>query len=142
MKTPHFLLFGAAVILSAGCLNLTSLASPTQARGLILEARSSACVLVPSPRLQMEQGHLELAGSIAKKPGAGTTAFSHLDILFCDASGRIVQTKPIRFTPRSVGQSRFGSRLGYYSLKLEPLPDGTARIEVQAHDGDIVVPHS
>jgi hypothetical protein len=32
--------------------------------------------------------------------------------------------------------------LGYYSIKLEPLPDGTARIEVQAHDGDIVVPHS
>lgn len=141
MKRPHFLLFGAAVILSAGCLNLTSPASPAQARGLILEARSSACVLVPSPRLQMDQGHLELAGSIAKRPGASTTAFSHLDILFYDVSGRIMQTKPIGFIPRSVGLSRFGSRWGYYRLKLEPLPEGAARIEVRAHDADVAVQH-
>jgi hypothetical protein len=140
MPLPTLLAIAGAFL--SGCLNLTPPVSVAEAHGLMLSTKSSACVQVNGPRLQMNKGHLELAGSIAKKPGAGTTAFSHLDILFCDASGRIVQTKPIRFTPRSVGQSRFGSRLGYYSIKLEPLPDGTARIEVQAHDGDIVVPHS
>ena len=125
----------------SGCLNFTPPASAAEAHGLTLAAKSSAHVQVNGPRLQMNQGNLELAGSIAKKPWASTTAFSHLDILFCDASGRIVQTKPIRFMPRSVGLSRFGSRLGYYALALEPLPKGTARIEVDAHDGDIAAPH-
>lgn len=125
----------------SGCLNLTPPATAAQSHGLTLETESSARVQVNGPRLQMNHGNLELAGSISKKPSASTAAFSHLDILFCDRSGAVVLTKPISFFPRMVGESRFSSKLGYYSLKLEPLPEDTARIEVRAHDAAIAVPH-
>jgi|GEM_PF-931146 len=114
----------------SGCLNLTPPASTAEARGLT----PSASVQVNGPRLQMNKGKLEFAGIVAKKPGASITAFSHLDILFCDALGRVVQTTPFEFVSGSVGLSRHSGRLGYYSLTLEPLPGGTAPIEVVAHD--------
>lgn len=134
-----------SVLLSAalsGCLNLTPPATAVQSHGLALGAVSSADVQVHGPWLQMNHGRLEIAGSIAKRFGASTTAFSHLDILFCDNAGRTLQVKPIRFVPRSVGHSRFASQRGYYSLNLDTLPQGTARIEVRAHDGNIASPHS
>lgn len=130
-----------AVSFLSGCLNLTPPATSAQSHGVALEAKSSARVQVNGPRFQMNHGELELAGSISKKPGASTVAFSHLDILFCDNSGAVIATKPISFFPRMVGESRFSSQLGYYSLKLEPLPDGTARIAVRAHGADITAPH-
>lgn len=129
---------GAAL---SGCSSLTLPATTAQSHGLMLVARSSARVKVSDPRLQMNHGVLELAGSIAKQPGATFTSFSHLDVLFRDDSGRVLQVKPVQFAPRSVGHSRFASKKGYYALKLENLPEGTARIEVQAHDADLTSPH-
>ena len=126
----------------SGCLNLTPPASTAQSHGLLLAAKSSAQVKVSGPWLQMNHGILELAGSVAKQPGATTTSFSHLDILFYGNSGQVLKVMPVRFTPQSVGHARFASRRGYYSLKLEELPEGTALIEVQAHDADISGPHS
>lgn len=130
----------AGLVLS-GCLNLTPPATPKQPHGVVLEAASSARVRVNGARFQMNHGELELAGTIAKQPGASTAAFSHLDILFCDSAGTVIVTKPIRYFPRMVGESRFSSRVGYYNLKLEPLPEHTARITVRAHDADIAAPH-
>ena len=125
-----------------GCVNLTPPASAVESQGLTLEAKASANVQVNGPRLQMNRGILELAGSISKKSGSGTTAFSHVDILFCDAVGHIIETKPLRFAPQSVGHSRLSSRMGYYSLSLQTLPGGTTRIVVQAHDAGFGGPHN
>lgn len=140
LKPLAALLMFAGSLLS-GCLNLTPPATAAQAHGLKLAATSSICVRVNGPRLQMNQGNLELAGSVAKQSNASFTAFSHLDILFYDDTGRIVETKSITFSPRSVGHSRFASQVGYYALKLDPPPAGTAKIEVRAHDGDLATPH-
>lgn len=143
MKTSKLLVIISASVAGflSGCLNLTPPATPAQAHGLMLEAKSSVQVQVNGPRLQMNHGELELAGSISKQSGASTTAFSHLDILFYDSAEAIVLTKPISFAPRTVGGSRHSARTGYYSLKLEPLPKGTVRIAVRAHDADIEAPH-
>ena len=143
MKITNIVALGSVLVgsLLTGCLNLTPPASSVESHGLTLGVKSSPSVQVNGPRLQMNRGILELAGSISKASGASTTAFSHVDILFRDASGNILQTKPVRFAPQSVGHSRFARRTGYYSLTLEPLPEGTTRIEVQAHDGDITAPH-
>jgi hypothetical protein len=130
----------AASVLS-GCLNLTPPATPGQSHGVALNAVSSARVQVNGPRFQMNHGDLELAGTISKKPGASTTAFSHLDILFYDRNGAVIVTKLLSFFPRMVGESRLSSRFGYYSLKLEPLPQGTAKISVRGDDGTIAAPH-
>ncbi|HVT71944.1 MAG TPA: hypothetical protein VHD61_02330 [Lacunisphaera sp.] len=135
-KIPLSLLSALAALLLCGCISLTPPASAAESHGVALGAKSSAKIHVYEPRLQMNNGRLELAGSVAKAPGASSTAFSHLDVFFRDAAGRTLQEKPISFAPQSVGHSRFFSRLGYYSLRLEPLPEGTARIEVQAHDAD------
>ena len=108
----------------------------------MLDAKSSAQVHVSGPWLQMNHGMLELAGSVKKQPGSAVTAFSHLDILFYDRLGEVLKIQPVRFIPRSVGHSRFASSRGYYSLNLEKLSEGTARIEVQAHDADISSPYN
>jgi hypothetical protein len=133
----------AALVASvlSGCLNLTPPATAEQSHGVALDAESSARVQVHGPRFQMNHGDLELAGTISSKPGASTAAFSHLDILFYDGKGTVIVTKPLSFFPRMVGESRFSSRVGYYSLKLEPLPNGTAKISVRGHDGAIAAPH-
>ncbi|HVZ64184.1 MAG TPA: hypothetical protein VG838_06860 [Opitutaceae bacterium] len=144
MKTTRLsalaFIFGGVFL--SGCLNLTRPATAVQSHGLALEVTSSAQVQVNGPRFQINHGELELAGTIAKKPGASTTAFSHLDILFYDQAGTVVLDKPIHFSPQSLGHSRHGGRVGYYSLKLEPLPQSVTRIEVRAHDGSIAAPHS
>ena len=142
MKTPLILLLGATSVIFAGCLNLTPPASPAQSRGLTLDAKSSANVQVNPPRLQMNHGMLELSGSITKRPGASSTAFSHLDILFCRSAGNVLETKLVQYIPKSVGHSRFSARNAYYSVNLGILPEGTARIEVHAHDGDIAATHN
>jgi hypothetical protein len=142
---PNKRLMLVAALLSAalsGCASSTPPATTAQSHGLMLDAKSSARVKVSGPSLQMNHGVLELVGSIAKQPSATFTSFSHLDVLFRDDSGRILQVKPVQFAPRSVGHSRFASKTGYYALTLENLPAGTARIEVQAHDGPITTPHA
>jgi len=128
--------------LLAGCLNFTPPASPIESHGLSLSARSSNSVQVSQPRFQMNHGVLELAGSVSRKPSAGTTAFSHLDILFYDVGGNLLQTRPIRFAPRSVGHSRFSSQSGYYSLRLDVFPEGTTEVAVRAHDAEMASSHA
>jgi hypothetical protein len=144
MKTTKLLMTVAALLSAAlpgyACF-LTPPATSAQSHGLTLDAKSSSRVKVSAPRLQMNRGALELAGSISKQPSAAFTSFSHLDVLFRDVSGRVLQVKPVQFAPRSVGHSRFASKTGHYALKLDSLPEGTARIEVQAHDDDITAPH-
>lgn len=144
MKTTKLPMLVTAWLSAAftGCVSLTPPATAAQSHGLILSATSSVRVKVTGPRLQMNRGTLELAGSVAKQPNATSTSFSHLDILFRDATGQVLQTKPVQFVPQSVGHSRFGRQRGNYSLKLENLPEGTARVEVKAHDEDITAPHA
>ena len=144
MKVTNLLMIIAASLSVAlsGCASFTPPATAAQSHGLTLDAASSARVKVAAPRLQMNRGALELAGSITKQPNATFTSFSHIDILLCDASGRVLWVKPVQFAPRSVGHSRFASQRGYYTLKLENLPEGTARIKVQAHDEQITAPHA
>ncbi len=144
MKTTKLLMI-VAVWLSAALSGYASLFTPpataAQSRGLMLDAQSSARVKVFGPRLQMNHGVLELAGSIAKQPSALFTSFSHLDVLFRDDSGRVLQVKPVQFAPRSVGHSRFASQRAFYSLALDALPVGTTQIEVLAHDADMKGAH-
>jgi hypothetical protein len=131
-----------AGLLLTGCLGRTPIASPSETHGLKLETKSSRQVKVTGPWFHMNHGSLELAGSIARNACATTTAFSHLDVLFFDDADRILQTKPIRFSPQSVGHSRFASKRGYYSLNLDVLPAGTIRIRVEAHDTDLATAHA
>lgn len=138
---PPMAIIAITSIILMGCVNQTLPAPSFATHGLALETKSSRCIKVEGARFQISHGNLELAGSVARNIGAGTTAFSHLDVLFRDSSSRILQTKPIRFNPRSVGNSRFGSRRAYYSLNLDGLPAGTTHIEVQAHDAEISAAH-
>lgn len=140
-RTPFVWGLALGSSLLSGCLALTPPATPAESRGLTVAAKSSRQVLVHGPRLQMNGGHLELAGQVAKQPFAATTAFSHLDVVFFDRDAAIVATKPIRFVPRSVGQSRLSARVAYYRLNLDSVPEGAVSIEVQAHDADLKTAH-
>ena len=123
-----------AGLVSSGCSVLTRPASSERAHGLSVEAKSSKCVQINVAQFQMNHGQLELAGSISKSPSGNTTAFSHLEILFYDGAGAVLQTKSIAFAPRMVGDSRFSSKFGYFTMPVEPLPAGTVQIVVRAKD--------
>lgn len=127
--------------LLSGCLAWTPPATSAESRGLTVAARSSPKVHVFGPRLQMNRGHLELAGQVGKQPLAFSTAFSHLDVQFLNRSGQVLAEKPIHFVPHSVGVSRSGARVAYYSLNLDSVPEGTVQIEVLAHDAEINAAH-
>lgn len=134
---PMLLLSCAGLLAGAlfsGCLNLTPPASPVQSHGLTLAVESSRFVRVNWARFQMNHDELELAGAVSKQPNATTTAFSHLEVSFCDGAGTVLQTKAMAFVPHAVGDSRFSSPVGYFSLPLNALPEGTAGIVVRAID--------
>ena len=142
IRTASIRCLALGSLLLSGCLALTPPATPAESRGLTVVAKSSPRVLVRGPRLQMNRGHLELAGQVAKQPFAATTAFSHLDVVFTDRAGGVVAIIPIRFAPRSLGMSRFSAGVGYYRLPLDTLPASAVSIEVKAHDADLKTAHS
>lgn len=138
---PSLIVAIAGLVLT-GCVNMAHPAPPSATQGLALATQSSRRIKVATPRFQINRGSLELAGSVSKNTGSSTTAFSHLDVLFRDGTGQVLQAKPIRFTPQSVGHSHFGSQRAFYSLSLDALPAGTAQIEVRAHDADMKGTHA
>jgi hypothetical protein len=78
---------------------------------------------------------LELLGFVTKVYGSGTTEGTHLDVVFLDASARILQRKPAIFHPGRLTRGRHApNRQATYSVQIDALPSGTASIEVRAHD--------
>jgi hypothetical protein len=108
---------------------------PPEAQGIVLTPVSSASVAVRPPLLRTREGRLELVGFVTKVYGSGTTEGTHLDLVFLDASARILQSKSTQFYPARLTRGRHApNRQATYSVQIDALPSGTARIEVRAHD--------
>jgi len=140
VKTKWLCLFATAVgaLILAGCTTTPSPDLPVEARGITLVAVSSWSVRVRPPFLRVREGHIEVAGSVAKVFGPGTTEHSHLDVSCFGDESRPLRTTEVEFFPRNLSgaTSRSPAQSGSYSLALEPVPAGTVRIEVRAHDGE------
>jgi hypothetical protein len=120
-------------------LFLTACATPFRAppdvAHIKLERIDSPVVIVEKIWLERRSGPLTLKGYVLKRLSADDTTQTHLDVTLYDEAGRVLRTSVERFTPQRIVR-RFRQRpYASYSVNLDPLPPGTARIEVRAHEG-------
>lgn len=128
MKTTGLML--GAVILS-GCVAVPL--SP-DAASVALVAVSSSAVEVYRPRFRMKEGVLTLEAYVMREFKGETTADSHIDIVYLDASGRQLAQERADVTPHTLPQTTRMPRPHAYLLFPVRLPSGTARIEVRADE--------
>lgn len=122
---------------TAGLGGCASVSLPPEAAAVALEPISSQSVAVYQPKLVEKQGWLMLDGAVYRQFGASTTARTHIDVTFLDASRRELRSELTRFTPAELrrGSHKMAHR-GRYTLPIPAMPDGTAIIQVRAHDAD------
>lgn len=132
MKPLLILFFGAAGAILAGCA--TPFRAPADVAHIQLERGDSAAVIVEKIWLERKDGPLVVRGYVLKRLGAEDTTGTHLDVTIYDALGQVLRRTVAYFEPRAIRPH--GSRPGVaaYRVPLDPLPGGTARIEVRAHD--------
>jgi hypothetical protein len=133
MKTLILLLLGAAGALLAGCA--TPFRAPPDVAHLKLERVDSPVVRVEKIWLERKQGPLVVAGYVLKRLEATDTTQTHLDVTLYDATGRVLRATVEHFEPRQIPRRYRRPDDAVYRVSLDPLPEGTARIEVRAHEG-------
>ncbi len=121
----------------AGLAGCASVSQPPEAAVIALEPIPSQSVAVYQPKLVQKDGRLMLDGWVYRQFGAATTARSHIDVAFLDASRRELRSELTRFTPPDLrrGSHKMAHR-GHYTLPIPAMPAGTATIRVRAHDAD------
>ncbi len=122
-----------ALLLLAGCA--TPFRAPPDVRDIKLERIGSPVVEVDKIWLERKAGPLVLKGSVIKELAAVDTTQTHLHVTLYDPAGRVLRSTVEHFEPRQIRRQWRRPGFGTYRIVLDPLPAGTARIEVRAHEG-------
>lgn len=122
-----------ALLFLVGCA--TPFRAPPDVREIKLERVDSPVVDVEKIWLERKNGPLVLKGYVLKQLTARDTTQTHLDVTLYDSAGRVLRSTVEYFEPRQIRHQWRRSSFGSYSVVLDPLPAGTARIEVRAHEG-------
>jgi hypothetical protein len=93
-------------------------------------------VLVEKIWLERKSGPLVVKGYVVKRLEARDTTQTHLDVTLFDAGGAVLRHTVEHFEPRQIPRRHRRPDYASYSVPLDPLPDGTVRIEVRAHEGN------
>jgi hypothetical protein len=119
----------------AGLASCASVQLPPEAATIALDPIPSNSVALYQPKLVLKDGGLVLDGWVYRQFGASTTAGSHIDVTFLDATGRELRTELTHFTPSSLrrGGHKMAHR-GHYTVPIPSLPAGTATIQIRGHD--------
>lgn len=152
MKTPRFrsdVLAGSmtmksfpALMLACGIAGLASTSGcssvPTVFGGsqpLPVERHASAAIEVARPRVTWRNGELEVMGYVTPRPGATTTANSHVVIELLTADGRVVASEVAEFVPRGLTRRlRPPQPHGRYVLAIAIPPGELARVRISGRD--------
>lgn len=132
MKTVGLLAVVGALIL-AGCV--TPFRAPADVAHIELRATASPVVTVPKIWLERKKGPLVVKGYVNKRIEATDTTGTHLDVILYDGAGRVLRETVEQFEPRQIPRRHRQPDYASYRAVLEPLPAGTALIEVRAHEG-------
>lgn len=133
MKTlPWFLLLGVAGL--SGCA--TPFRAPPDVAHIKLERADSPVVVVEKIWLERKKGPLVVKGYIVKRLEAEDTTQTHLDVTLYDAAGAVLRSTVEHFEPRQITRRYRRPDYASYSVPLDPLPSGTVRVEVRAHEGN------
>lgn len=128
--TPILVLFAIGF---AGCVGPSR--SPPDVAHVALEAIDSPVVRVTTLWLERKAGPLTIAGYVVRKIDARDTTGTHLDVTLFANDGRILRQSAEHFEPRQIPRRPRMPHSVTFRFVLEPLPMGTARIEVRAHEG-------
>jgi hypothetical protein len=121
------------LLLLVGCA--TPFRAPPDVRHIKLERIGSPVVEVDKIWLERKAGPLVLTGSVVKLLTAEDTTQTHLDVTLYDSAGRVLRSTLEHFEPRQIRRQWRRPGFGIYRIVLDPLPAGTIRIEVRAHEG-------
>lgn len=133
MKPPTLLLLGVAGAILAGWA--TPFRAPPDVAHIKLERADSSVVMVEKIWLERKKGPLVLSGYVLKRLGAEDTTGTHLDVTLFDSDGHVLRRTVEHFEPRQIPNRYRRPDDASYRIALDPLPAGTARIEVRAHEG-------
>jgi hypothetical protein len=133
MKTKPWLLVLAAAGL-AGCT--TPFRAPSDVAHIKLDRVDSPLVRVEKIWLERKHGPLVVTGYVLKRLETEDTTGTHLDVTLFDASGQVLRSTVEHFEPRQIPRRYRRPDDATYRVPLDPLPTGTARIEVRAHEGN------
>jgi hypothetical protein len=133
MKAILWLMAFAAVAL-AGCA--TPFRAPPDVAHIRLERADSPVVVVEKIWLERKEGPLVLKGYVLKRLEAEDTTRTHLDVTLYDAAGAVLRRTVEHFEPRQIPERNRRPDDATYRVVLDPLPSGTVRIEVRAHEGN------
>ncbi len=133
MKANLLLLSLAATVL-AGCA--TPFRAPPDVAHIKLDRADSPVVVVEKIWLERKKGPLVVKGYIVKRLEAEDTTKTHLDVTLYDAAGSVLRSSVEHFDPRQIPHRYRRPDYASYSVPLDPLPSGTVRIEVRAHEGN------
>jgi hypothetical protein len=128
------LTLGAVGLLLAGCA--TPFRAPPDVAHIKLDRVDSPVVVVEKIWLERKTGPLVVAGYIVKRLEADDTTQTHLDVTLYDAAGAVLRSTVEHFEPRQIPRRYRGPDYASYRIPLDPLPSGTVRIEVRAHEGN------
>ncbi len=127
-------------LLLLGVLGLTGCATPFRAppdvAHIKLERADSPVVVVEKIWLERKKGPLVVKGYVVKRLEAEDTTQTHLDVTLYDSAGAVLRRTVEHFEPRQIPRRYRRPDYASYSVSLDPLPGGTVRIEVRAHEGN------
>ncbi len=136
MKTLLMLLLGAAGAFLAGCATPFRPPADVAHVGLAISDVDSKAVLLRKIWLERKDGPLVVTGYAVKRLDAKDTTQTHLDVILSDATGQILRRTVEHFEPRQIPRRYRMPDSATYRVTLDPLPAGTAHIEVRAHEGE------
>lgn len=117
----------------AGCA--TPFRAPSDVAHIQLEQIDSPIVRVEKVRLERKESALIVTGYVVKRLDVKDTSRTHLDVTLLDADGRTLRETVEHFEPRQIPRRYRRPDSVTYRITLDPLPAGTARIVVRAHEG-------
>lgn len=133
MKTLACLI-GLAAAGLAGCA--TPFGVLPDVAHITLERGDSPVVRVTSIWLERKSGPLAIDGYVLRRPNATDTTQTHLDLTLYDETGQVLRSAVEHFRPQRIPRRFRRPDYAFYRVVLDPLPPGTTRILVQAHEGN------
>jgi len=127
------LLAASAVFGLAGCA--TPFRAPPDVAHIKLERIDSPVVRVEKIWLERKKGSLVVKGYVLKRLEAEDTTQTHLDVTLYGEADQVLRSTVEHFEPRQIPRRYRRPGDAAYRVVLDPLPTGTTRIEVRAHEG-------
>ena len=134
MKTNSRLFLAALAVLGLSAC-ATPFRAPPDVAHITLERADSPLVMVEKIWLERKKGPLVVTGYVVKHLEVNDTTQTHLDVTLYDSAGQTLRSTVEHFEPRQIPRRYRPPNYGTYRVVLDPLPAGTARIVVSAHEG-------